>query len=102
MERGRFAEKLPAAMQAGPEFWICVRSRETESGLSHPPSGLRQALNAGRQLPSAAAALRAKGYDVSHREYDGGHDPECWRDDLLRALPWALTARRSGASSASV
>jgi enterochelin esterase family protein len=89
-ERGRFAEELPAATQAGPEFWICVGSRETEVGLSHPPSGLRQGLTQIAGCLSAAAALRAKGYHVRYREYDGGHDPECWRDDLSLALPWVL------------
>ena len=87
-ERGRFAEELPAATPAGPEFWICVGSRETEAGVSHPPSGLRQGLTQVAGCVSAAAALRAKGYRVSYREYDGGHDPECWRDDLSLALPW--------------
>jgi enterochelin esterase-like enzyme len=89
-ERGRFAEELAAAPQAGPEFWICVGSRETDVGLSHPPSGLRQGLTQIAGCVSAAAALRAKGYRLSYREYDGGHDPKCWRDDLSLALPWVL------------
>ena len=29
---------------AAPEFWICVGDRETEAGVSHAPSGLRQGL----------------------------------------------------------
>jgi len=89
-ERGRFAQELPPATPAGPEFWICVGSRETETGLSHPPSGLRQGLTQVAGCLGAVAALRANGYGVSYREYDGGHDPECWRDDLSLALPWAL------------
>ena len=89
-ERGRFADDLPAAAPAGPEFWISVGSRETEAGLSHPPSGLRQELTQIAGCVSAVAALRAKGYGVSYREYDGGHDPECWRDNLSGALPWVL------------
>jgi len=86
-ERGRFAEELPAATPAGPEFWISVGSRETEAGVSHLPSGLRQELTQVAGCVSAAAALRARGYSVSYREYDGAHDPECWRDDLSLALP---------------
>ena len=50
-------------------------SGETEAGLSHPPSGLRQGLTQVAGCLSAAAALRANGYRVSYREYDGGHDP---------------------------
>ena len=86
-ERARFAEELPAATPAGPEFWISVGSRETEAGLSHPPSGLQQELTQVAGCVSAAAALRTKGYRVSYREYDGGHDPECRCDDLSLALP---------------
>ena len=65
-------------------------SRETEAGLSHPPSGLRQGLTQVAGCLAAAAALRANGYGVSYREYDGGHDPAGWRDDLSLALPRAL------------
>jgi enterochelin esterase family protein len=92
-ERGRFAEELPAAAPAGPEFWISVGSRETEAGVSHPPSGLRQELTQVAGCVTAAAALRTKGYSVSYREYDGGHDTKCWRDDLSLALPWAWRRR---------
>jgi iron(III)-enterobactin esterase len=87
-QRGRFAQELPAATPAGPEFWICVGSRETEAGMSHPPSGLRQGLTQVAGCVLATAALRAKGYSVSYREYVGGHDPGCWRDDLSLALLW--------------
>jgi len=92
-EQGRFAEELPAATPAGPEFWISVGSRETEAGVSHPPSGLRQELTQVAGCVSAAAALRTKGYSVSYREYDGDHDPDCWREDLSLALPWAWRRR---------
>lgn len=90
---GRFAEELPAATQAGPTFWISVGNRETETGVSHPPSGLRQELTQVAGCVSAAAALRASGYPVSYREYDGGHDPQSWRADLTVALPWAWRRR---------
>jgi hypothetical protein len=48
----------------------------------HPPSGLRQGLTQVAGCVFTAAALRAEGYGVSYREYDGGHDPDCRRDDL--------------------
>ena len=95
-EQGRFAQELselPAAMPAGPQFWICVGSRETETGRSHPPSGLRQQLPQVTASRSAAQALRAHGYSVTYREYDGGHDSDCWREDLSLALPWAWRTR---------
>jgi enterochelin esterase family protein len=92
-EQGRFAEELPAATPAGPEFWISVGSRETEAGVSHPPSGLRQELTQVAGCVSAAAAMRTKGYSVSYREYDGVHDPDCWREDLSLALLWVWRRR---------
>jgi enterochelin esterase-like enzyme len=88
-ERGRFADDLPPAAKPGQEFWICVGNRETESGVSHAPSGLLQELTQVEGCLHCAAALRAKGYGVSYREFDGGHDHACWRDDLALALPWA-------------
>ena len=100
-ERGRFAEELPPATQDGPEFWICVGSRETGAGVSHLPSGLQQELTQVAGCVSAAAALRGKGYGVSYREYNGGHDPEYWRDDLSVALPWVWRRRwRPGEATA--
>jgi S-formylglutathione hydrolase FrmB len=67
-----------------------VGSRETEAGVSHPPSGLRQGLTQVAGCLGAVAALRTKGYSVSYREYDGDHDPDRWRDELSGALPWVL------------
>lgn len=86
-ERGRFYQELPLA-GPGMELWICVGSQETDSGISHPPSGLLQEMTQVAGCTRAAAALREKGYSVSYREFNGGHDPECWREDLALALPW--------------
>jgi enterochelin esterase family protein len=88
-ERGRFADELPPAAKPAAEFWICVGNQETEKDVSHPPTGLRQELTQMEGCLAGAAALRTQGYGVTYREYDGGHDPNCWRDDLRLALPWA-------------
>ena len=66
-ERGGSAEELQPATPAGPEFWISVGSRETEAGVSDPPSELRQELAQVAGCVSTAAALRTKGYRVSYR-----------------------------------
>jgi enterochelin esterase family protein len=87
-EKARFANDLPTAERPEHEFWISVGSRETDTGVSHPPSGLFQGMTQVASCSLTAAALRAKGYGVSYREYDGGHDPNCWREDLALALPW--------------
>ena len=88
-ERGRFGDELPPAAKPGREFWISVGNRETEKDVSHAPSGIRQEMTQVEGCLRGAAALRAKGYGVTYREYDGGHDPACWREDLALALPWA-------------
>jgi len=90
-DRGRFGADLPPASRPGQRLWICVGNQETATGVTHAPSGLLQEISQVAGCESATAALRAKGYTVQYREYDGGHDPDCWRDDLALALPWALT-----------
>lgn len=87
-QRGRFAEVLPEIKPPGPRFWICVGNQETETAVAHPPSGLLQELSQVAGCAAIVAALRAKGYPVHFRDYDGGHDPDCWREDLEQALPW--------------
>ncbi|MBU1752106.1 MAG: esterase family protein, partial [Chloroflexi bacterium] len=36
------------------------------------------------------ALLEAKGYDVTYREYNGGHNYSSWRDDVWRGLELLL------------
>ena len=58
-------------------FWI-------EIGLLEPLS-LMIAPNRRMQ-----ALLQAKGYDVTYREFCGGHDPALWRASLAQALEFML------------
>lgn len=87
----RFASSLPRADSTAAAFWVSVGTLETESGVSHPPSGLFQGTSQRDACDRGSAALRTAGYAVSHRVFDGGHDPACWRDDLAQALPWATS-----------
>jgi enterochelin esterase family protein len=87
----RLASSLPDAGSTSAAFWVSVGDRETESEVSHPPSGLFQGPSQRDSCERGAAALRAAGYRVSHRVFQGGHDPACWRDDLALALPWAIS-----------
>jgi iron(III)-enterobactin esterase len=88
----RFASSLPSAGGRAPAFWVSVGDLETESGISHPPSGLFQGTSQRESCDRGSAALRAAGYMVAHRVFQGGHDPVCWREDLALALPWATSA----------
>lgn len=91
-EQERFAATLPRPGNPAAAFWVSVGDLETESGVSHPPSGIFQGTNQRDSCDRGSAALRAAGYVVSHRVYHGGHDPACWREDLALALPWAVSA----------
>lgn len=92
-QRGHFAAELPAVERPLSEFWISVGDQENESGISHPPSGLLQEMTQIAGCASAVAALRAKGYPVRIRTYHGGHDPDCWREDLELALAWVFRSQ---------
>ena len=91
-EAGRFGEELRPAPDAGPRFWVCVGDRETDANVSHPPSGMLQGMTQIEGCDAGVGALRRNGYHVSYRTYAGGHDPNCWREDLMLALPWASSS----------
>ncbi len=38
------------------------------------------------------AVIEAKGYDVTYREFGGGHDTALWRGSLIHALTVMLAA----------
>jgi enterochelin esterase family protein len=91
-EGERLASLLPLANGEAPRFWVSVGDLETDSGVSHPPSGLLQGTSQRDSCERGSAALRAAGYQVASRVFPGGHDATCWRDDLALALPWATSA----------
>ncbi len=95
-EGGRFGKELGPAIEPRPRIWVCVGDHETDVNVSHPPSGLFQGMTQVQGCDAGVAALRQNGYSVSYRTYAGGHDPKCWREDLMLALPWACrnAARR--------
>ena len=88
-DEGRFGKELGRTDCAGGRFWICVGDQETDVNVSHPPSGLFQELTQIQGCDAGCDALRRSGCEVSYRTYAGGHDPRCWREDLMLALPWA-------------
>jgi enterochelin esterase family protein len=88
----QLASSIPRAGSGATAFWVSVGDLETESGVSHPPSGLFQGTSQRDSCNRGSIALQAAGYSVSHRVFRGGHDPVCWRDDLALALPWATSA----------
>jgi len=79
---------LPPATDSRTAFWVSVGNQETERGVSHPPSGMLQKKSQIEACQHGCNALRDAKYNVNYRVFQGGHDPERWREDLVLALPW--------------
>jgi enterochelin esterase family protein len=90
-EQDRFVTMIPPKPDQSPAFWICVGDQETQSGISHPPSELRQESTQIEGCEHTRDALIQAGFSVSYRTYRGGHDPACWKDDLELALRWTIS-----------
>jgi len=87
-EDERFREELPPAGASSPRYWVSVGDRETEKDVLHAPSGMRQRSTQIEACEKTCAVMRDRGYAVNYRVFGGGHDPDCWREDLEIALPW--------------
>jgi enterochelin esterase family protein len=57
-------------------------------GLMETRGGARSQLKTNRRLRDV---LRQKGYDVTYREFNGGHDFPCWRANFAGALVGLLS-----------
>lgn len=72
------------------KYWISVGNKETDSGVSHPPTNLRQDVDQITACRRFAEALEKKSIPVRYHLYEGGHDPRAWRAELSDALQWLL------------
>jgi enterochelin esterase family protein len=73
-----------------PRTWLSVGLQETDEDVIHPPSGMHQKTSQWASCHRLVHALQAT-QTVSHlHEYQGGHDPACWREELNEALQWLL------------
>lgn len=75
------------SVQSG-KFWISVGDKETESGISHPPTDLRQDVSQVVANVNFVERLRAVGAEVDYRPFSGGHDLVQWKEELPEALTW--------------
>lgn len=95
-ENERLATMLPelpgAQSQSRPplRFWISVGDQETQAGISHPPTGLRQDVPQIDGCERFAQALSRQGHAVHHSVHPGAHELQPWADELPRALRWVL------------
>lgn len=84
------ADELKAPLPNQKRFWISVGDKEIQEGMTHPPSGLLQNVSQLDSCRRLAAKLSACGADVRFSEFAGGHDPQCWGEELPAALSWLL------------
>jgi enterochelin esterase family protein len=80
-------EQFPASHG---NFWISVGDQETQTGISHPPTGLYQDI---AQLPACerfAEALSAHGHRSHYSLHAGSHSTEPWKEELPAALAWLI------------
>lgn len=71
-------------------FWLSVGDRETQTNVTHPPSGLFQEISQIAGVEKMASELEQLGAKVRCRTFEGGHSIQPWRDELSLALPWLL------------
>jgi enterochelin esterase family protein len=94
VQSGSFWWPASPADPARGEEWLTDRVEATRRRR------IRFRLSAGTQewalLPASrrlGEALRGKGYKVDHREFNGGHDYVCWREELAEGLVAMLGGR---------
>jgi enterochelin esterase-like enzyme len=93
----RFKEMVSPVPARSPGIWISVGDQETQKDVAHPPTGLRQKSSQIEACERASEMLRSQGYSINYRMFQGGHDPQCWRDDLVLAIQWACASPKTRA-----
>ncbi|MGC4044315.1 MAG: alpha/beta hydrolase-fold protein [Armatimonas sp.] len=78
--------QLSEAQPSKLAWWLSVGCKETEAGISHPPSGLQQEVTQIAACERFARALRTRNHTVHFHQYDGGHEIEPWKAELPEAL----------------
>ena len=72
------------------KIWISVGNKETEEDVSHPPTGMLQAVSQITATENIVKELRANGTLVNYHPFSGGHETACWKKELPSALPWLI------------
>lgn len=69
-------------------FWLSVGSKETQTNVTHQPSGLVQRISQIEGVEWAARKLEALGGTVRCRHFGGGHTVSAWKEDFAPGLRW--------------
>ena len=89
-EPDAFAQLAQQRPPVKTRFWLSVGNEETDSNVSHPPTGLFQGISQIEGVERARAVLEENGGEVNCHRYRGGHSSEHWRAELSDALQWLL------------
>ena len=80
-----------ADMSGAPaRFWISVGDRETASGITHRPTGMRQEVSQRDACERFSRALSDRGHEVHFHLFEGAHEFSCWAAELPEAVRWLL------------
>lgn len=81
---------LHSLPQNAAKYWISVGDQETDSGVSHPPTGMRQEVDQISAAMRFADAVSKQGNLVHYHLYQGGHDINPWKEELPEAMRWLM------------
>jgi len=70
------------------DFRISVGSEETAFDVVHEPGRLHQKASQKDSCQRLSTALKSAGHTVDFSVYDGGHDAECWAEEMPDILKW--------------
>ena len=98
-EREQLRQKLPQATDEHPRFWISVGNEEIDDDVFHASAGLHQTVSQINACQGMHEAMQEFGYRTEYRVFSGGHDCDCWRDDLRLALLWAFAQTSADATN---
>jgi enterochelin esterase-like enzyme len=88
LEPDSFAALVRARPPASSRFWLSVGDQETDINVSHPPTGLFQAISQIEGVERARSVLLEAGADVRLERFHGGHTFPPWRGELADAIHW--------------
>lgn len=78
------------------KFWVSAGTKETQTDLTHGPTGLYQGVSQVAACERFAQALTARQHPVHYHLFEGGHEITPWKDELSPALAWLLTPAPPG------
>ena len=84
------ASALASFENSGQRLWLSVGSSELQENLTHAPTSLYQKTSQLASVRRLAQEMTRVGHTVHLHEFDGGHDPACWGEELTGALGWLL------------